>query len=348
MSTVQLNLAITEEEQSVHSDETAVDPFIAIVTRAASQIGAKIVIEPEFRFGGQIFFKNGKTAFFRYKFFDINPLASVELGRDKHAARFFMKKFGFSVPEEFAFVKDRPNLAPGSRPSVRDALKFANGIGYPVIVKPNSLTKGTLVTKVYDDAELMDAAQRVFTRDDIALVQRFYPLNDYRLVALDDHLVNAYRRVALTVTGDGVSTIGQLIEHRQAEILEGKQEVTVDVDDYRLIANIRRMGLSLTSIVENGRRLQLLDNANVSNGGDAFDISDQVHDGFAKVAIDVTRKMGLRLCGVDLLTEDISAYSPNHIVLEINGAPGWGNVGEVPGHVVEGMYRDVLKAIEQQ
>jgi D-alanine-D-alanine ligase-like ATP-grasp enzyme len=308
-------------------------------------MGATIVVEPDLKVGGLITFKNGKQTFFRNKFFDINRLASLEIGRDKHATTFFLRSFGFKAPEEFAFLS---NLSKAKSPTVggiNEAIKFANDIGYPVIVKPNSLTKGTGVAKVYSDAELVDAAQEAFLRDDVALVQRFYPLSDYRIVVYDDRIITVLQRIPLNVTGDGLLTVRELLERKRSELASISRDAHVDIEDRRIAVNLARRGTSLESIVADGERIQLLDNANVSAGGESIVVTDRIHKKFAALAIDVTKMMNLRLCGVDLLTKDISSYSDDHIFLEINGAPAMGSAGE---HVVEELYLDILSIIESQ
>jgi D-alanine-D-alanine ligase-like ATP-grasp enzyme len=320
-------------------------PFVTILGRIASRIGAELLVEPTFRIAGQITFKSGKKVFFRKKFFDINPLGSLEVGRDKYAASFFLKKSGFKVPDELAF--SRPHEKGDGKPRLEEAIEFAKSIGFPVIVKPNLLTRGMLVTKVYDEGELRDAAAKVFQRDDIALVQRFYPLRDYRLVVFDDRVVSGYQRFPLTITGDGTSTLRQLLVARQLEIARDNSDIDLEVDDFRIEANARRAGLSLDSVPERGRAIQLLDNGNLSNGGSGVDVTGKIAAEFVKLAVEVTASMNLRLCGVDLLADDIARYSDNHVVLEINGAQGYPNVGEVPEEVIEELYFEVLKTLEQ-
>lgn len=72
----------------------------------------------------------------------------------------------------------------------------------------------------------------------------------------------------------------------------------------------------------------LLDNANLSTGGDSVDVTKVIHPELARLAADITRDMGLRLCGVDFMTQDLTkslVHNRDYIVLEINGAPGLDN-----------------------
>lgn len=240
----------------------------------------------------------------------------------------------------------KPRGAEDRKPRLSHAINFAHRVGYPAIVKPNLLTRGILVTKVYTDEELVQAAEKVFEKDQTALVQRFYGLRDFRLVVLDDHVVHGYERIPLTVTGDGKRTLGDLVRARQEEIVEGTNDIDLEVDDFRIRANCAREGLSLGSVLPPGRSVRLLDNANLSNGGRGIDVTGSVAPEYQKIAVEVTRSMNLRLCGVDIMAEDIAAHSEKHIVLEVNGAPGYANVGEVRGEILEQLYYEVLQTLE--
>jgi D-alanine-D-alanine ligase-like ATP-grasp enzyme len=57
-------------------------------------------------------------------------------------------------------------------------------------------------------------------------------------------------------------------------------------------------------------------------------VSDVLHSDFKELAIKVTKDMGLLLCGVDFMTQDICkplSENPDYIIIELNGAPGLDN-----------------------
>ena len=70
-------------------------------------------------------------------------------------------------------------------------------------------------------------------------------------------------------------------------------------------------------------KILLLNNANLSTGGDSSDVTDCIHKEFKKIAINITKDMGLRICGVDLMViGDIKEKPNKYFVIEINAAPG--------------------------
>lgn len=99
-----------------------------------------------------------------------------------------------------------------------------------------------------------------------------------------------------------------------------------------------------------GEIVYLLENANLSSGGEARDVTEDIHPAYAAFAIRLTKDMGLRLCGVDLIVDgDISEKPTRFVVLEINAAPGldhYVQTGKTQKKIVERMYLRVLKAME--
>src|ERR1700710_1452169 len=96
------------------------DPFVPrILSRVAGRIGAKIELEPEFRFAGRIVFANGRTHVFRANNLNINRAGAVAVCEDKWYTSFFLKTAGFRTPRELSFFSEKlaRNLPAGSRRS---------------------------------------------------------------------------------------------------------------------------------------------------------------------------------------------------------------------------------------
>ena len=81
-----------------------------------------------------------------------------------------------------------------------------------------------------------------------------------------------------------------------------------------------------------------------------MDVTEMVHPIFKELAVKLTRDMGLRLCGVDLMIKgDISQSPQIYWVLEINSAPGldhYAKIGKAQEQIVESLYLEVLKHME--
>jgi D-alanine-D-alanine ligase-like ATP-grasp enzyme len=325
-----------------------------MLEKLAARIGAQVLVEPEWRIAGQITFKDGRRSYFRYNTLDLNPVGASDIAKDKDYANFFMASMGYPVvPDTKAFYSDRWATAIRMpRRNIDAAFRHAKKIGFPVIVKPNSGSQGSGVAMVHDRREFYRAMRAIFRDDRVALVQRPVSGKDFRLVVLDNRIVSAYQRIPLNVIGDGRSTISQLLGAKQRGFIAAKRDTQIQMADPRLAAKLAHQGLTLRSVPKRGEQIFLLDNANLSTGGDSVDVTNKVHPGFRRLALEITRDMGLRLCGVDLMVNgDIDAAPSTYWVLEINAAPGldhYVKTGEAQMKVVEDLYLEVLKHLERR
>jgi len=321
-----------------------------VLRRVAPRLGAVVTMEPDWQIVGQIAFKNGRKCYFKYSTLDINPMGASELARDKDFAAFFIKKEGYPVVTGWAFYSDDWCRTINSKRDREAAYRYARKLGWPVIVKPNSSSQGFGVTLVHNRVEFDQALRRIFKRDRVALVQRPVSGRDYRIVVLDDEIISAYERLPLSVIGDGRSTILGLLKKKQRQFMASSRDTQLKLDDPRMISKLKHLGLSFQSVLKREEKVFLLDNANLSTGGDAVDVSDQIHPEFARIASQLTRDMGLRFCGVDLIVDGDLSQPPNRYwVLEVNSAPGldhYAKAGKAQERIVEDLYLKVLKSLE--
>ena len=328
--------------------------FSEMLQKVATKIGAKVLLEPTWNIVGQITFKNGKRAYFRHNTLDLNTMGASAIAKDKDYANFFMRSIGYPiVPGSKTFFSDQWAKAIGMpKRNIEAAYVHAQKIGLPVIVKPNSGSQGTGVALVHTKREFNKALKYIFKKDNVAIVQKPVKGRDYRIVVLDDTIISAYERIPLSIIGDGTTSIKKLLKRKQKEFEEEKRDTSINPDDDRITQRLARQGLTLNSVPVSGQKVQLLDNANLSTGGDSVDVTKSVHPEFKKVAISLTKDMGLRLCGVDLMTEDTIAEIPSQYwVLEINSAPGldhYAKTGMAQQKIVEALYVKVLQHIQDQ
>lgn len=321
-----------------------------IFRKIAPKIGATIVIEPEWNIVGQIVFRNGRKRYFRGSTLDLNPVGASDIAKDKDYANFFMKRMGYpTVPGKTFFSNDWCR-AIHSRRNIDAAYRYAAKIGFPVFIKPNSGSQGIAVAKLHTKLEFYRAMRSVFKRDRIALVQTPVSGKDYRIVVLDKKVISAYERIPLNIVGDGYSTVRQLLVQKQKQFVATGRDTIIRAEDKRIAENLKRQGYTMRSIIPRGERVYLLDNANLSTGGDSVDVTSAVHPEFKRVAIHLTHDMGLRLCGVDLMIHgDITEKPDRWWVLEVNAAPGldhYVKTGKAQAKIVEDMYLKVLKAMQ--
>lgn len=312
-------------------------------------MGAVVFIEPEYELVGHITFKNGKKSVFNNTRLDINGFGSSHLASDKGYCNYFLKQFGYAVTEGKTFFNEKICAYIPNPRNIHDGWNYAQELGLPVIVKPLSLSLGVLVAKVYQKEEFYQVAEKILQTQSGLLVERFYSGNDFRILAFDDEVVAAYQRIPLSVIGDDNSTIMQLVENKRQKFIKNNEKILIDLEDFRIHRKLQRQNLSLETVLPQGTLVYLLDNANLSNGGESVDFTDSIHPDFQKLAINITKDLGLRLAGVDIITTDITKPLGDYTVIEVNSAPGLGHymsLGEIQTKRVENLYLKVLQALE--
>lgn len=316
------------------------------------KIGATLLFEPEWKAIGQIIFKNGKKSYFTSNSLDINSKASSSVAKDKDYTNFFLKSLGYPIiPGSKSFYSKEWADAIGSKDRrIDDAYIHAQKIGFPVIVKPNSGSQGKDVLLVFNKKELYLALNKIFKYDRIALVQKYVQGEDYRIVVFKNKIIAIYNRKPLCVIGDGKSSIEELFDKKQERIAKIKgKNISIDLEDNRIHICLKHKKLNLDSVPKAGEVVHLLNNANLSTGGDTEDVTDIAHPFYKKLAIKIVRDMNLKFCGLDLMIDgNINKKTSKFWIIEINSTPSlyhYSCLGKKQLEKAEDMYLEMLKDI---
>ena len=326
-------------------------PIALMIASIGQRLGVEVQLEPVHQRVGQIVTPDGRKFYFRGSNVDLNTLGSAEIAKDKDWATHFMRKLGYPVPEGEAFYSEKWCKKLGSSLTKDAAYDYALTLGFPVIVKPNSKSQGVGVQKVDNKEDFFTAIDAVFNiyKDPVVLIQRPVIGQDYRILVLDNEVIAAYRRTPLCVIGDGHSTISDLLQKKQDEFANAGRDTRIRLNDIRIPTKLRKMALGLSSVPAHGQIIELLDNANLSTGGDAQDVTNIVNDGYIKMAVGLTADMGLRFSGVDIITPNpIDQPLSDYTVIEINAAPGvdyYVRIGYKQQQIVEDLYEKILLAL---
>ena len=210
---------------------------------------------------------------------------------------------------------------------VEDAWTVAQEVGLPVVLKPQDGNQGKGVTVNISTRAQLEAAYATAAEYGEVMVERFLPGHDFRLLVVGHQLVAAARREPPQVVGDGVHTIAQLVDIVNQDPRRGSGHGTaltkVRLDDIA-IARIAAEGLTPESVPAQGQRVVLRNNANLSTGGSATDVTDDVHPEVAARAIEAAQTIGLHICGVDVVCETVlrPLEEQGGGIVEVNAAPG--------------------------
>lgn len=216
---------------------------------------------------------------------------------------------------------------------IMDIMQLAEAVrhvGYPVVVKPESGNKGRgIIVGVadYDDAVYAFRIAQKVSRTGNVVVERFVAGSDFRLLVVDYAFVAAARRVPPMVTGDGRSPLRALIQKLNSDPRRGPGYAhpltEIKIDDNLRYA-LAKNNLTLDSILPAGQALFLRSIANTSAGGTSMDATDLVHPENIFLAERIARILGLKVCGIDIISPDIGVpYNLNNAsVIEVNATPG--------------------------
>ena len=159
------------------------------------------------------------------------------------------------------------------------------------------------------------------------MVERFLPGHDFRLLVVGDQLVAAARREPPQVLGDGQHTVRELVDQVNLDPRRGEGHATsltkIRLDDIA-VARLAMQDLTPDSVPSKGQRVILRNNANLSTGGTATDVTDDVHPEVAARAVAAAQMVGLHICGVDMVAETVlrPLEEQGGGFVEVNAAPG--------------------------
>jgi cyanophycin synthetase len=219
---------------------------------------------------------------------------------------------------------------PDGRPvaSADEAWAVAQEVGLPVVVKPESGNQGKGVSvNLNSEAEVRSAYEiaRLFRGD--VLVERQIDGADYRLLVVNGKMVAAARRDPAQVVGDGQRTVRELVEavNRDPRRRDGHSSSLTRIRlDSAADLVLAQQGLTLDAVPEPGRAVRLRSNANLSTGGTATDVTDDVHPSNAHLAELAAQILALDVAGIDVICRDIARplREQGGAIVEVNAAPG--------------------------
>jgi cyanophycin synthetase len=247
---------------------------------------------------------------------DQTSAVAEAIAQDKELTKTLLHAAGVPVPA------GRPVL------DAADAWAAACEIGGAVVVKPQDGNQGKGVAVNLLTREQVEGAYAVAVEvSDEVLVERYIPGHDYRMLVIGNKLIAAARREPPTVIGDGVRSVRELVELVNSDPRRGTGHATsltkIRFDDIAL-ARLATEGLTADSVPARGTRVILRNNANLSTGGTATDVTDDVHPDFAARAVAAAQTIGLDIAGVDIVCDSVlrPLEDQGGGVVELNAAPG--------------------------
>ena len=288
---------------------------------------------------------------------DQESLVMFGYGCNQHIIRATMADSTASIAVDMAGNKDKTKriLEENNIPVPKGHLfsdqhkleKVIRDIGFPLVIKPFNGNHGRGITTGITDTETAINALLLAKRiSDRVIAERHIEGDDYRFLVINYKLTAVSKRTPAMITGDGSSTIAALIDKVNQDPRRGEgheKPLTKIKIDKNTEAILIKNNLNLESVLPEGSILKLKDTANLSSGGTAIDVTDQVNPQNRFIAERIARLIGLDICGIDVVARDISRplSGGNGAVLEVNAAPGF----RMHTHPSEGKSRDVGSAV---
>ncbi|MBJ6110200.1 cyanophycin synthetase [Hymenobacter sp. BT523] len=243
--------------------------------------------------------------------------AGVEVAGNKNRTKAMLNDAGVPVPRGTTVY---------SEDGLRDAI---DELGFPIVTKPLDGNHGkgaTIRIMNWEDAAAGLKAAQEYSR--AVIVEQFVEGFDFRLLVVNGKLIAAAKRTPAAVTGDGRSTIKQLIDKVNEDPRRGvghEKVLTSIKADKHTLDILEGKSLTLESVLPAGETLYLKSTANISTGGTATDVTDNMHPYNVLLAERVAGIVGLDICGIDLMATDIAVplNESRGAVIEVNAAPGF-------------------------
>jgi cyanophycin synthetase len=202
-------------------------------------------------------------------------------------------------------------------------------LGYPLVIKPLDGNQGkgaTININTWEEALAGLAFAQTYGRR--AIVERYITGFDFRVLVIDNKFVAAAKRVPAHVKGNGIDTIARLIEKVNKDPRRGNghenvlTKIKVDRDTEDLL---QKLNYTMETIPYADETVYLKSTANLSTGGYSEDVTDQVHPDNIALAERIAKVIGLDICGIDIMAENLTepVKQTGGAVIEVNAAPGF-------------------------
>ncbi len=242
---------------------------------------------------------------------------STDIASDKSLSKKLLQTMGIPVPKGYK-IYDEDEIG-----------STIDSIGFPVAIKPLDSNHGKGITvninSIEDAKRAFESAKQY---SGAILIEKSLEGKDFRALVINNKLVAVAERTPAFITGDGKSTIQELIDKVNVDPRRGYghekilTQITVDSMTNRIL---EQSGYTLDTVLEKDKICYLKSTANISTGGTAIDRTDEVHPDNIFLFERIAHIIGLDIAGIDVIAPDISTpLSQNGgAIVEVNAAPGF-------------------------
>ncbi|ONI40333.1 bifunctional glutamate--cysteine ligase/glutathione synthetase [Candidatus Epulonipiscium fishelsonii] len=208
-----------------------------------------------------------------------------------------------------------------------DSYKIKPFLQMACVVKPKSTNFGigiSIFTNPPTPEDLEKAVDIALSFDNTVLIEEFLKGKEYRFLVIGDEVAGILHRKPANVIGDGIHTIRELAEIKSQDPLRGKGHRTplekIPIDGHVELF-LKQSNLTINSIPAPQEIVYLRENSNISTGGDSIDYTDKINNKLKKIAVKAAHAAGAKICGVDIIIEDVENPKSKFGIIELNFNP---------------------------
>jgi cyanophycin synthetase len=248
---------------------------------------------------------------------DKTPALGVRMAASKWLTAQLLRHSGLPAPQQHRVASEQ------------EALRAAQALGYPVVVKPEDQEQGRgVAADLVSPEQVAQAYRAARALSAQVLLEQHIEGNTHRLTVVEDEIIRVTRRQAGGVVGDGRHNIATLLQmqlatpdyQRRARRL-GKALLVLDDEALGLL---QQKGLTPSSVPADGQVVRLRRRDNINAGGTNTEVPvEAVHPANVQLALTAARLLRLDYAGVDLISQDITQpwWANGAGICEVNARP---------------------------
>lgn len=249
----------------------------------------------------------------------INSSFGLKAANDKELTYLVWEDNNICVPKSL-YLNSGENI---------DISELQKKLTLPVISKPIDWAHGDWVfLNITNNKHLKEAIKYSFLWDvKRIVVQEQISWEDHRIIVIGSKVIAGTKRIPPEVTGNWIETIEELINSENTNPdrlwVDHKNKMSPIKIDEELINCLKEQDYNILTILEKWKKIRVRKNANLSSGWSAIDITDNIHPEILEQCVKLSEKLWLRMCWVDVFSDDISRplTENNGAIIEVNATP---------------------------
>ena len=244
---------------------------------------------------------------------NLNEINSIDLCNSKSNTSKLLQRHNIPVPK---FVIWDSSI------SKENNIKKINTLNFPLVVKNNDGSYGNnIFLNLNNINQVLDKIDYLLNKKKNILIEEQVDGENYRIMVLNNKIIDIMHQKKPTIYGDGNHNINQLIKKYNYNQKKNKDFPIKNINHNLLDLQ----GLNLESIPNKGQKVIISNVCNYRNGSKIARIPiNKVHSDNLELFKKINKVMNLNLSGIDYTTYNIyESYKKHGYINEVNGRPGF-------------------------